>query len=808
MLQRSSSSGGVDRASQETTTTEGESITIPSASSSEAVQKPAADHLSDLLDVALANSRPLSKEEIYLLLTTNQANNLHADLDVQYYNVEGGKKRKQITFQKSWLNHNSWLRYGSSEGNKGGWCIHCALFLTAGEKLSYGVFVRTPFVSYQKSSEMFEKHCKSKHHLKAVDQAYYFKETYYNPAKRVDTQISAERGKNFKFNSEILPIIVEAVITCGQQRMALQGHHQDKIDFSSQPTSNEGNFVSIIRLLAKTNHVLMDHLISGPKNAKYVSKTIQNEILDIAADQIREFYRECIRRSPHFSVIADEVTSHGKEILAVCLRFLQVDHQNFSVKPHKHEVLLDFSFLTRITGESIAESILKVLHNHKIDVINCRGQAYDTTSSMSSSRTGVQTRIKECAPDADYQGCCLHSLNLVICNSTKISAVRNMFDSCQQAFLFFKNSPKRQRFLEHIINCTCPETRKKKINGLCKTRWVERHNTFSTILELYTFLVKTWDEICIPSDDEQIYKDGNWNWDADSRSTANGLRRTFTSFDHIVAFTLSKEILEPMRPIAESLQGRLQEVYFGFKKDDEVTKFYHHLRENVDAEHSRVYAKAKKLAADVGSKEEMPRVVSGRQTRANPSVSCPTDYWRVTITIPFLDSIIIELESRFSPEKRAHYELCSLIPQVVKNKELTELSGILSTKWSHLLPSVDNLDSELHRWKQHCNSITEEKSLTTLLSEDADPFFFPNIRELLCILSVLPIGSTEAERSFSCLRQIHTWLRSTMTEERLGNLGVIALHGFTYPIDISKVCTVFMQKHPRRMSNSSVLFSD
>ena len=122
--------------------------------------------------------------------------------------------------------------------------------------------------------------------------------------------------------------------------------------------------------------------------------------------------------------MADEVT---KEILAVCVRFLEVDHSDFQTKPLKHEALVDFCFLTRITGESIAENILKVLENHQINIKNCRGQAYDTTSSMSSPRTGVLSHIKKHAPDADYQGCCLHSLNLVICSSTKIPAIRNTY---------------------------------------------------------------------------------------------------------------------------------------------------------------------------------------------------------------------------------------------------------------------------------------------------------------------------------------------------------------------------------------------
>ena len=158
----------------------------------------------------------------------------------------------------------------------------------------------------------------------------------------------------------------------------------------------------------------------------------------------------------------------------------------------------------------------------------------------------------------------------------------------------------------------------------------------------------------------------------------------------------------------------------------------------------------------------------------NPDVASPCDYYRVIITIPFLDSVISEMDSRFSSEKRAHYELCTLVPEVVKTvSSLETTEKTLVEKWNHLMPSADNFQSELVRWKRHCSLITTEKSITDLLCEDADPIFFPNIRKLLTILAVLPIGSVQAERSFSCLRQVHTWLRTRMTGERLGNIGVI-----------------------------------
>ena len=44
---------------------------------------------------------------------------------------------------------------------------------------------------------------------------------------------------------------------------------------------------------------------------------------------------------------------------------------------------------------------------------------------------------------------------------------------------------------------------------------------------------------------------------------------------------------------------------------------------------------------------------------------------------------------------------------------------------------------------------------------------------------VLPVTSCEAERSFSALRRIKNYLRSTMTEERLTGLALLNIHGYS-----------------------------
>jgi len=59
------------------------------------------------------------------------------------------------------------------------------------------------------------------------------------------------------------------------------------------------------------------------RNATYISPQIQNEILSVIGfDVIRKSIISEIKKAWHFSVMADEVSSHNVEHLALCLRYV------------------------------------------------------------------------------------------------------------------------------------------------------------------------------------------------------------------------------------------------------------------------------------------------------------------------------------------------------------------------------------------------------------------------------------------------------------------------------------------------------
>ena len=94
------------------------------------------------------------------------------------------------------------------------------------------------------------------------------------------------------------------------------------------------------------------------------------------------------------------------------------------------------------------------------------------------------------------------------------------------------------------------------------------------------------------------------------------------------------------------------------------------------------------------------------------------------------------------------------------------------------LPSPHVIDVELLRWKRKWCS-TEDADLPTSEVQTlaaCDREFFPNIHTLIRMLCTLPITSAECECSFSTLRRLKTYLRSTMSSEQESGLALMNIN--------------------------------
>jgi len=77
---------------------------------------------------------------------------------------------------------------------------------------------------------------------------------------------------------------------------------------------------------------------------------------------------------------------------------------------------------------------------------------------------------------------------------------------------------------------------------------------------------------------------------------------------------------------------------------------------------------------------------------------------------------------------------------------------------------------------------------------------FPNLYKLLSVAFTLPISSATCERSFSAMRRVKTWLRSTMIQERFSNLSIIHIErDISNNIDSEEILNKFAIANDRKI---------
>jgi hypothetical protein len=78
-------------------------------------------------------------------------------------------------------------------------------------------------------------------------------------------------------NRSILHSILKTIYLCGKQNIPLRGHIEEK-----------SNFIALINYRAETYQILATHLQNSPPNARYLSPTIQNELIDMCGRQLQQ----------------------------------------------------------------------------------------------------------------------------------------------------------------------------------------------------------------------------------------------------------------------------------------------------------------------------------------------------------------------------------------------------------------------------------------------------------------------------------------------------------------------------------------
>lgn len=525
-------------------------------------------------------------------------------------------KRVLLRFQETWLREYEWLTYSPSQG--GAYCRYCVFFAKL-KKGFLGTLVKSPFRNYKKAKGKdgyLDIHNSADYHHEAMLQGKAFLQAFQKPEIRIDSLLEKERRAISDTNKHILGVIVDTVSLCGMQGLPLRGHRDDN---TADPNTNRGVFLAILEHTAKSDPRLYQHLTLGKKSQRYTSKTVQNEVINIIADHLRQRILEPLKLVRYFSVMADEVTDHhaNQEILSLCVRF--VDLSDGTGSPHVKEAFLDFIHLERATAQGVADAILGLMTKHGLDVQDLRGQSFDGASALAGEKNGTQAIIRRANPLALYTHCRSHVLSLSIGKACAVEAIHQMIDVINEIYLFFNLSPKRQRFLELTLEIFAPDSRVTKLKGLCKTRWTERHDCLETMRALYEYIVTCLDAMLHPAEYPDVVEAGgdSWSWDATTRTKAEGLKHSLKHSRNIVALIILVNGLDVVKGLATKLQKRDADVAAAYKLIDAAMSDVRSMRENVDLVWEDWYQEAESIAADVGAEISMPRQSKHQRHRPN-----------------------------------------------------------------------------------------------------------------------------------------------------------------------------------------------
>ena len=127
--------------------------------------------------------------------------------------------------------------------------------------------------------------------------------------------------------------------------------------------------------------ILAQHLSKASKNATYISKTTQNELIEVCGEIIREKVIEEVKQAKFFTIIADETADVSNiEQFTFCVRYVFEDKIQ--------EKFIEFLPAEDRSGEGLARLILEELNNFGLEPQFVFGQAYDGCSAMSGKFNG------------------------------------------------------------------------------------------------------------------------------------------------------------------------------------------------------------------------------------------------------------------------------------------------------------------------------------------------------------------------------------------------------------------------------------
>ena len=388
---------------------------------------------------------------------------------------------------------------------------------------------------------------------------------------------------------------------------------------------------------------------------------------------------------------------------------------------------------------------------------------------MMGKFNGCAAIIRRQFPQAVPIHCFNHRLNLVLSKACEIREVKVALQTMTEIHTFIYSSNMRNLRFSELVTKVVPTDRRKLVQ-LCPTRWVERHDAVNVFVELLPAVALFLEE--------ETQHDGR----------AGILLAALREPKFLVGLLVVEAVFSHTVVPSKALQSSTGDLAMAYTTVRSIQKVFEEYREDSKEHFGRIFHRVEDLLGEVGSAHEKvtaPRTCSRLTQRSNVEADSPEEYFRRSVFLPFLDFVIAELDRRFGDDS---------VPIMFNAAELMKGGNMDTEKYLEATDKRELARAEAERWRLTAPSFKSLVEAHTHASER----LFPIIKESLVKLITLPVTNAEAERSFSALKRLKTYLRSTMNQERLTGLAILAVHKDVH-IDSKDIIERFALKNRKMM---------
>ena len=281
-------------------------------------------------------------------------------------------------------------------------------------------------------------------------------------------------------------------------------------------------------------------------------------------------------------------------------------------------------------------------------------------------------------------------------------------------------------------------------------------------------------------------------------------------YEFILAIVIWYEVLYAVNLVSKHLQAKDMLIDVAIEKVEGLISFFKDYRETGFLEALEI-AKGIALEMDIGTTFRKRREIKRKRhfdenlDDTNAGTQSAEELFRISYFLPVVDQAISSLTTRFEQYQSYQQNFGFLFTsETLQSLDDTSLKsscdnlGAVLTKDGKSDVDANELYVELKFLQDFIpkENMGPVEILKFLKRHDC----FPNASIAYRVLLTIPVTVASAERSFSKLKLLKSYLRSTMTQQRLNDLATIALEsGLLEKIDYEHIIEDFISRNTKRM---------